>query len=178
MISFSNNRWLLVALGHYITLFFLSQANHYLSSSGIQVFALGMLISFSALELNYKQGLLSIAPVTLTIDSKLPLPFGFTFIASITLFTIAHVLRSRVRREITASALATSVLLNLASFGAYTFGAIRYLGGEAIHFGPLALNLLASTLVILALNRIFFDTQIGVLSIFGINLAEEQREAR
>ncbi len=178
MISFSNNRWLLVALGHYVTLFFLSQANYYLSSSGIQIFVLGMLISFSALELNYKQGLLSLTPVTLIIDSKLPLPFGYTFIASITLFTIAHILRSRVRREVTASALATSILLNLASFAAYTFGAIRYLGSEAIHFGPLALNLLASTLVVLLVNRIFFDTQIGTLSIFGINLAEEQREAR
>lgn len=178
MISFSNNRWLLVALGHYLTVFFLSQANYYLSSTGIQIFVLGVLISFSALELNFKQGLLSLIPVTLIIDSKLPLPFGFTFITSIFLFTVAHVLRSRVRREITASALATSILLNLASFGAYTLGAIRYLGSEAIHFGPLALNLLASTLVVVVINRIFFDTQVGVLSIFGINLAEEQREAR
>ena len=178
MIGFSNNRWLLLALGHALTLFFATQANHYLSPTGIQLFVLGMLISFSALELNYKQGLLSLAPVTLVIDSKIPLPFGFTFITSIILFTIAHVLRSRVRREVTASALATSVLLNLASFGAYTFGAMRYLGAEAIHFGPIALNLLASTLVVLMLNRIFFDTQVGVLSIFGINLAEEQREAR
>ncbi len=178
MISISNNRWLLVAIGHYVTLFFLTQANYYLSSTGIQLFVLGMLISFSALELNYKQGLLSIVPVTLAIDSKLPLPFGFTLISSITLFTIAHVLRSRVRREVTASALATSILLNLGSFAAYTFGAIRHFGSEAIHFGPLALNLLASTLVVLMINRFFFDTQIGVLSIFGINLAAEQREAR
>ncbi|MDQ8184402.1 hypothetical protein [Pelagicoccus sp. SDUM812002] len=178
MISFSNYRWLLVAAGHYITLFFLTQANYYLSSTGIQLFALGMLISFSALELNYKQGMLSIVPVTLFIDSKLPLPFGFTLIASITLFTIAHVLRSRVRRKVTSSALATSILLNLASFAAYTFGAIRYLGAEGIHFGPLALNLFASTLVVVLINRFFFDMQIGALSIFGINLAEEQREAR
>lgn len=178
MISFSNNRWLLVALGHYLTVFFLTQANYYLSSTGIQIFVLGMLISFSALELNYKQGIFSIIPVTLIIDSKLPLPFGFTLIISITLFTIAHVLRSRVRREITASALATSILLNLASYGGYTFGAIHYLGIEAVHFPPLALNLFASTLVLTVINRTYFDTQIGILSIFGINLAEEQREVR
>lgn len=178
MISFSNNRWVLVSIGHYVALFFLTQLNHYLSPYGIQLFVLGMLISFSALELNYKQGLLSLIPVSLVIDSKLPLPFGFTLIASLTLFTVAHLLRSRVRREITASALVTSVLLNLASYGAYTFGAMRYLSLEAIHFGPLALNLLASTLVVLVINRTFFDTQVGVLSIFGINLAEEQREAR
>lgn len=178
MISFSQNRWLLVAIGNYFTLFFISQANFYISPSGLQIFALGMLISFSALELNYKQGLLALAPVTLAIDSKSPLPFGFTLLASIALFTVAHILRSRVRREATASSLAASLALNVAAYGAYTFGAMRYLGAEGIHFGPIALNLLASTLVITVINRIYFDTQIGVLSIFGINLAEEQREAR
>lgn len=176
--SFSKNRWLIVSIGHFVALFFISQANYYLTPVGIQIFALGMLLSFSALELRYTQGLLSIAPICLFIDSKSPLPFGFTLVACLTLFTIAHTLRSRVRREITASTLATSITLNLGVFAAYTFGAIRYLGQESIHFGPLAMNLLASTLVVALLNRIFFDTQSGVLSIFGINLAEEQREAR
>lgn len=178
MIGLSNNRWLLVTVGHYVALFFLGQANYYLAPHGIQIFALGMLISFSALELNFKQGVLSLVPITLIIDCKTPLPFGFTFIASITLFTVAHILRSRVRREITASSLASSIILNLAAFGACTFGALRYLGPETLHFGPIALNLFASTLVVILLNRIFFDTQVGVLSIFGINLAEEQRDAR
>lgn len=176
--SFSKNRWLIVSVGHFVLLFFVGQLNFYLSPVGFQLFVLGMILSFSAMELSYSQGLLSITPICLFIDSKTPFPFGFTLIASLTLFTIAHILRSRVRREITASSLATSILLNIGAFAAYTFGAIRYLGPEALHFGPLALNLLASTLVVSLLNRIFFDTQSGVLSIFGINLAEEQREAR
>lgn len=178
MMSFSKNRWLIVTIGHYVLLFFLGQANYYLSPTGIQLFALGMLISFSALELSYTQGILSLAPVCLFIDSKSPFPFGYTLIASLTLFTIAHVMRSRLRREITASALVTSLMLNIGAFAAYTFGALRYLGHESLHFGPLAMNLLASTLVVVLLNRIFFETQTGVLAIFGINLAEEQREAR
>ena len=178
MMSVSKNRWIIVAIGHYVLLFFLGQANYYLAPTGIQIFALGMLISFSAMELSYSQGLLSISPVCLFIDSKTPFPFGFTLIASLTLFTIAHILRSRLRREMSASALATTILLNVGSFAAFTFGVIRYIGSEALHFGPLAMNLLASTLVVALLNWIFFDTQSGVLSIFGINLAEEQREAR
>ncbi|MBK1877495.1 hypothetical protein [Pelagicoccus mobilis] len=178
MISLSKNRWILVATGHFVLLFFLGQANHYLSSVGVQLFLIGMLLSFSALELSYSQGVLSIAPICLIIDSKTPFPFGYNLIACLTLFTIAHILRSRVRREVTASALATSILLNIGAFAAYTFGAIRYLGIESLHFVPLSMNLLASTLVVTLFNRIFFDTQTGVLSIFGINLAEEQREAR
>lgn len=178
MISFSKNRWLIVSIGHFVVLFFLDQANFYLAAIGLQLLVLGMLISFSALELNYGQGLLSLAPICFFIDSKSPFPFGFTLIVTITLFTIAHILRSRVRREITASSLATSIILNICIFVAYTFGAIRYLDPGTLHFGPLAMNLLASSVVVALLNRIFFDSQTGVLSIFGINLAEEQREAR
>ncbi|EDY85252.1 hypothetical protein VDG1235_4887 [Verrucomicrobiia bacterium DG1235] len=178
MISFSHNRWLLVTIGHYVALFFFAQANYYLAPLGFQIFVVGMLISFSAMELNYKQGILSLIPVSLYIDSKSPLPFGFSLLTCITLFTIAHVLRSRVRREITASSLASSIMLNLAAFVAFTFGAIHFFGSESIHFGPIALNLLTNIAVVALFNRIFFDTQQGILLVFGINLAEEQREAR
>lgn len=176
--GFSNNRWILVTIVHYVALFFLAQANYYLAPSGFQIFVLGMLISFSALELNYKQGLLSLAPISFFLDAKSPLPFGFTFLVSITLFTIAHILRSRVRREMKGSSLASSIMLNMSAYVIYSLGVVRFLGSEGVYFGPIALNLLANTLVVVLLNRVFFDTQIGVLSIFGINLAEEQREAR
>lgn len=176
--SFSNQRWLLVLVGHFVTLFFVNQLNYYIAPSGIQFFILGMLISFSTLELNYRQGLLSIAPIGLMIDSKSPLPFGYGFFVCIILFTLANVFRSRIRREVTASSLATSVLLNLVAYFVFTIGAYRTFSSEAVHFLPIALNLLANTIVVFLFNRIFFDTQIGVLSIFGINLAEEQREAR
>ncbi|MBC2605673.1 hypothetical protein [Pelagicoccus albus] len=176
MISFSRNRWLIVALGHYLTLFFVSQMNFYLSASGIQFFVLGMLISFSALELSLKQGMLSLAPIAFYLDSRSPLPFGFTLVLSLILCTIAHLLRSKVRREVSTSAMATTIILNIVSYGVYTVGAAKYLGAEAIHFWPVVLNLFASTFVVIIINKIFFDTHTGVLAIFGINLAEEQRE--
>lgn len=178
MISVSRHRWAVVALGHCLTLFFLEQLNFYLAPYGIEIFVLGMLVAFSSLELNYRQGLLSLAPVALLLDSKTPLPFGFCFVTTLTLFTISHATRSRVRREVNASALASSILLNLMAFAAYTLGAIRTLGGEGIHFGPLALNLFASSLVVALVTRIFFEAQTGALALCGINLAEEQREAR
>ncbi|MDQ8203298.1 hypothetical protein [Pelagicoccus sp. SDUM812003] len=178
MISFSNHRWLIVTVVHYITLFFLSQLNYYLAPVGIQLIALGMLISFSAFELNFQHGFLSLVPIAFYLDSKMPLPFGFVFILTISLFTITHVARSRVRREVNASALITSLALNLVVFGAYTVGTARYLSLEGLHFGPFALNIFASALVIAILNRLFFQVQTGTLAIFGINLAEEQRAAR
>lgn len=178
MISFSKNRWLIVTIGHYITLFFAEQLNFYLSPLGIQIFILGMLISFSAMELNFRQGFLSIIPIGLHLDAKSPLPFGFALVLSITLFTVAHIIRSRIRREINSSALVASILLNLLAFSGYTFGAIRYLGSGGLHFAPLALNLFVSALVVLVFNRLYFETHYGALQLFGVNLAEEQREAR
>lgn len=178
MISASNHRWVIVTIGHFVTLFFVSQLNYYLAPTGFQVFVLGMLISFSAMELNYRQGLLSILPIGLSLDSKIPLPFGFAFFTCFALYTAAHVSRSRLRREIAASGLVTSIILNLAAYLAFTTGAIHMFSGEAIHFGPIALNLLANTFVVMLLNRIFFDTQVGILAVFGVNLAEEQRDAR
>lgn len=178
MMALSNNRWLIVMLGHFVALFFIGQINYYLAPTGFQIFVLGVLISFSALELNFKQGIFSLLPIGLLLDSKSPLPFGFTFFLCIVLFTLTHSVRSRIRREITASSLATSIVLNLLAYFVYTIGAYRMFSSEAIHFLPVALNLFANSVVVLLFNRLFFETQRGVLEIFGINLAEEQREAR
>lgn len=178
MISFSKNRWIIVAIGHYIALFFATQLNHYLMPLGIHVFILGLLISYSAMELSFKQGFLSLVPIAFHLDSKSPLPFGFTLVLALTLFTLVHAARSRVRREISSSALVTTVMLNLVAFSAYTLGAIRNFGTEGLHFGPLVLNLFISAIVVALLNRLFFEVQTGALALFGVNLAEEQREAR
>lgn len=178
MIQLSRHRWMIVTFVNYVTLFFLSQLNHYLAPVGVSIFLSGMIISFAAMELNFRQGLLALAPIALYLDARSPLTFGFSLILFLSLFTIAHSARSRMRREIAASNIATSLLLNLLAFAAYTFAAARAFGSEAIHFGPLALNLSASVLVLIFVNRLFFDVQTGTLALFGINLAEEQREAR
>ena len=174
----ANRRWIAVTVVNFVTLFFLGQLNYYLAPIGIQLFLTGMIISFSAMELSYRQGLLSLVPIAFFVDSKSPLPYGFSFILFICLFTIAHVARSRMRREVAASGLAASLLLNLLAFAAYTFAAGREFSFESIHAGPLALNLFSSFAVILLCNSLFFDSQIGALALCGINLAEEQRDAR
>lgn len=169
---------MIVAMGHYVALFFVTQLNYYLAPLGIHLFILGMLVSFSAMELGYKQGFLSLVPVAFYLDAKSPLPFGFSLFLLLSLFTIAHAARSRIRREVSASGLITSVMLNLFAFSAYTFGAARFFGTEALHFGPLIMNLFLNAIVVAVFNRIFVETQTGALAWFGVNLAEEQRELR
>lgn len=178
MINWSRHRWLIVSVVHYMALFFVSQLNHYITPFGINILILGMLISFSAMVLNFKQGILSLIPIALHLDSKSPLPFGFSLTLFLFLFTLAYVIRSRVRREITASTLASSIMFNLAAFIAYTFAAASYLGLGNLSFDTLALNLFLSAVVITLFNNLFFQIQYGALAIFGINIGEEQRGAR
>lgn len=174
----SKNRWIIVSLVQYLIYFFVSQLNHYISPLNLQIMVFGIFISFSAIELSFNQGCLSIIPIALTIDAKTPLPFGFTVVLFVSLLTIAHIARSRVRREITASSLATSFILTLLLFLAYSLQSGRSFGPETLHAGSIALNLLLSLVVVGLLNRIYFETQIFALSLFGINLAEEQRQSR
>jgi len=174
----SKNRWIIVSACHYIALFFAAQLNFYLTATGVQVFVLGMLISFSAIELNYNQGLLSVLPIGLILDSKSPLGFGLISLLAIAIFTFGHLLRSKVRREIALSTLAVSTLLNLLAFFGMTIAAATHYSSTAVHAWPLAVNLCANTLLVLALNRTYFDIQTRMLKICGIDLAEEQREAR
>ena len=178
MNAFSKHRWLLVSIVHYLALFLIGQANYYLANFGISLFALGAIVSFSAMELNFKQGMLSLIPVALHLDSRSPLPFGFSLFALLSLFAITHFLRSRIRREISTYGLATAIVLNLFAYLIYTIGSARYLGTDAISFGPCVLNLLLSGLVLFSLNGAFFTLQNATLLFFGVNLAEEQREAR
>lgn len=178
MINFSGKRWLVVSVVSFLTLFFVSQANHYTAGFGIHFFVVGMIVSFCALELSYFQGLCALAPIALHLDSKSPLPFGFSLALMLSLFTAAHALRTRVRREVTASALLSSLALNILAFLGYTLAAVYYLGGDGIHLWTCAANLFASLAVVVLLNRIFFETQIGVLAILGVDLAAEQREQR
>ena len=178
MINLSKQRWLIVSVIHYITLFFVAQANHYLTPVGLNALVVGMLVSFSAMELSFKQGLLSLVPIALYLDSKSPLPFGFSLALFLLLFTLAYIIRSQVRREITASALASSIMLNLTAFLAYTLATAWHLGTEGLSFGVLALNLSLSAVVVALVNSLFFQAQTDTLAFFGVNLAEEQRATR
>lgn len=178
MISMSKHRWLVVALVHYVTLFFVNQANHYLAPIGIHLIVWGMFIAFSAFELNFKQGLFSLIPIALLADSKSPLPFGFSFALFACLFTVVYSVRTRMRRELNASFLVASTLFTMLAFFGYTFGAIQHLGGHGLHIGALTLDLFASLVVVFLLNKLFFDLQVSTLALVGINLAEEQRDAR
>lgn len=174
----SRNRWLIVLLGHYITLFALSQVNYYVAPFGINIIITGMLLSFSSLNLNHIQGSLSLIPIAFLIDTKTPFPFGSSLLMLIGLHYVAVLVRHQLRRESEGISLTFALSANLAIYIVYTFLAATHLGTESINAFQITMNLLVSSLVIALLNLHYQRALIEVLGLFGINIPQEQRQSR
>ncbi|MGK0236888.1 MAG: hypothetical protein ACKVGW_19230 [Verrucomicrobiia bacterium] len=175
---FSGNRWLIVTTIHYLTLFVFSEINTYLSPWGINILITGMLISFSSLVLSHAQGALSLIPVAFYLDSRSPLPFGSSLIILIGLHYVIVGFRYQFRRESGGISLAVSLIANIAIHLLYTLFTIIYLGSEGLSSLQIGLNLLCSSLVIVGLNPFYLLFLIRFLGLFGIRIAQEQRQAR
>ncbi len=178
MISIANNRWLVVSMGHFMALFIITQLNFYLATVSINVIITGMLISYSALMLNYSQGLLSLIPIAFYLDSKSPLPFGSTLAIMVALHSLVVGFRNRLRRESIPLAFFVSQLINILIFLAYTLFVAGSSFSQGVNYFHTGLNMIASLIVIAIVNQSFFVLQTEALAFFGIRLAEEQREAR
>jgi len=178
MISLSSHRWLVVAFGHALALFAAGQLNHALSPYATHLAVAGLLVAFSALRLSFRQGALSLAPVALLFDSKAPWAFGASLPVYLLLFAAAYGLRNRVRREAAAAAAATAAVLNALAFGAYTLIALAAFGPRQLDAGLLSWNLFASVAVVALGARPYFAVVENALALAGVNLAEEQRQAR
>ena len=174
----SRNRWIIVAIAHYITIFFFTQLNFYIAPFGISILITGTLLSFSSLTLNHLQGSFSLIPVAFLIDTKTPFPFGSSLLTLIGLHYIAVLVRYQLRRESEGASLATALAANLAIYIVYTFLAAANLGTEGINAFQIAMNLLISSLLIALINLHYQRALIEILGIFGINIAQEQRQSR
>lgn len=178
MSLFSRQRWLIVTIAHYVTLFLFGQLNYYLNIWGIEIMVTAMLISFSSLSLSHTQGALSLIPIALYLDSHSPLPFGSSVLILIGLHYLIVIFRKQVRREANSIGLSVALFSNLAIHLLCTLFAARYLGSGGLSGLHIGLNLLCSSLVIGILNQFYSSLLNDVLGIFGIKLAQEQRQAR
>ena len=117
-------------------------------------------------------------PHSLYLDSRSPLPFGTSLIILIGLHYLTVGFRHQFRRESGGISLAVSLIANLVIHILYTLFAIVYLGSEGLNSLKIGLNLLCSSLVITFLNPYYISLIIGILGLFGIKIAQEQRQAR
>ena len=178
MLKLAKNRWLIVAILHYLALHLFSQLNHYLSPWTLNISILGMLVAFSAFMLNFKQGLLSLIPVGLHLDSASPLDYGAFLAITLLLYCLLIFIRSQIHRESYAITATMALIGNAFVYIALTYSAFRVYGSNSIDLSQTALNFLASSLVITICTRFYFAIQLQTLEFFGIRILEEQREAR
>jgi len=152
-----------------------SQLNHYLAPLHLSLFVGGLLVSFSALRLDFRAGWWASLLIGLLIDSSSAVAFGFHGL----IFVAAHVgifnLRGRFPREETVFGLVVALLANLALFIVVTASLIHRSPAPFDMLPRLFLDLLASELVVLLVAPWFFSLQEHTLELVGVSLRREQR---
>ena len=153
----------------------ISQLNHYLAFAHISVFTGGLLVTFAALRLDFRAGWWSSLLIGLLIDASTSVSFGFHGL----LFVATHVgvfnLRGRFPREETTFGVAVALLANLTLFVVITLSLLHRSPTPLDMLPRLALDLLASEVVVLLLAPWFFALQEHILELAGVSLRREQR---
>ena len=155
--------------------FCITQLNHYLAPLHLSVFAGGLLVTFSALRLGFREGWWASILIGLLIDSSATVSFGFHAL----LFAVVHVgifnLRGRVPREEVTFGLFVALFANLALFLMITVSLIHRAPDPLSMLPRLLVDLLVSETVVFLVTPWFFSLQEHALEIGGESLRREQR---
>ena len=170
-------RWLIVVAGNLLFIYISLQVNHYLSAIPASVFLFGLPIGFAALRLTLGQGLTASAATGLFYDTLTPFPLGTALVFFSIAFTVIYSVRSKFHREEAFSSIIVVLLANLFLFAAFS-GVATAATGSPGYPARLIADLLMSQILISAICGWFFSFQLAFLELFGINIEEEQREAR
>lgn len=170
-------RWSIVVGGNLLLMYVAMQANHYLAALPASVFLFGLPIGFAALRLSLGQGLAASAATGLFYDTLTPFPLGTALIFFSIAFTVIYAIRSRFHREEAFSSIIVVLLANLFLFAAFS-GVATVMTGSPGYPSSLIADLLISQILIAVICGWFFSFQMALLELFGINIEEEQREAR
>ncbi len=158
-------QWLLTFLSLLLLWVLLAQINHYLAVWHLHLFVGALYVTFSALRLPARGGLLITILAGLLCDANSPVPFGTHMV----LFAIAHVLIFKARFRIPAEHSTTQVVVALlANFGLYiTVTIILVIGTPMIGrmWPRLIFDLLLSQLCLLLIGPWFFALQARILEL-------------
>lgn len=114
-------RWLIVTLANLLLWWLTGLANHYVAGHAVFLYLGGLLITYAALRLDPKQGLIATLLTGLMVDALEPVPFG----TSLLLFSLVHVTvlygRQRFPREGAVFGIVVALLANLFLFIALSF---------------------------------------------------------
>jgi rod shape-determining protein MreD len=168
-------RWLITFATTFLLWSLIVQLNHYLAPRGAYLFAGGLLVTFAALRLGLRNGLMATLLTALAVDAIEPVPFG----THLVLFTVMHVvifrLRTRFPREETLFAVVVALLANLALFLGLSFGVLGSHPAAGAAGMRLFADLLWSQLFLAVVAPWFFALQERALELGRVDLVEEHR---
>jgi len=114
-------RWLIVTSANLLLWWLTGLANHYVADYAVFFYLGGLLITYAALRLDPKQGLIATLLTGLMVDALEPVPFG----TSLVLFSLVHLTvlygRQRFPREGAVFGIVVALLANLFLFIALSF---------------------------------------------------------
>ena len=171
----SRNRWSVVAICHYGALLLFSEINYHIAFSGIYILITGMLLTSSSLILSPTQGALSLIPIALFVDSRIPIPFGSSLVMLIGLHFAIVLIRSQIQRETDTLAIAAALIANLFVHFGYSLFSRVYMGTVGIDPLLISVNALCSSLVVALLYTFYSRIVVDILGLFGVNVNQEPR---
>ena len=139
--------------------------HHALSPRHVYLWIGGLFMTYSALTLSFRAGLIGTLCAGMLCDSSAPIPFGTHAL----LFAAAHVIifniRDRVPRDETVARVIIALLANLVLFLVFSVFLMTRLPGATAAWPRLVVDLLCSQLVIVVVAPWFFALQSGALEI-------------
>ncbi|MFT3781849.1 MAG: rod shape-determining protein MreD [Nibricoccus sp.] len=151
------------------------QINHYLSPLHISVFTGGLLVSFSALRVGFREGWWCSILIGLLIDSSSLVYFGFHALIFAIVHLLIYLFRSRFPREETAVGVAVAIAANSVLFLLVTAGLAHRTPEPLSMLMRYFVDLTASAILIAVAGPWFFALQERALDLCGVSLRREQR---
>ena len=151
------------ALVTFLTLFVLwvivAQANHALAGSHVYLFLGGLMITYAALQLPLRDGVIAVLLTGLLSDATTPVPFGLHTLLFAGAFAIVANVRDHVPREETVARVIVALLANLALFLVFSFALIGRGPAPGQVWPRLIVDLLCSQVALAVVAPWFFALQ-------------------
>lgn len=151
------------------------QLNHYLSDWHVNLFAGGLLVTFPALRLAYRDGWKIVVLLGLWCDAGAPVHFGLHAILFLAAHTAIFHVRGRFPREEVFFGTLVALIANAAIFLVLTAGLIVRNPAPFAALPAIILDLFLSELFVAVAAGWFFALQEQALEFAGLSLRREQR---
>jgi hypothetical protein len=152
-----------------------TQLNHYFSDWHISLFVGGLLVTFPALRLHYRDGWKIVVLLGFWCDASAPIRFGLHAIFFLVAYTFIFNLRGRFPREEAFFGVLVALIANAAIFLLLTIALIVRHPAPFSALPAIFLDLFLSELFVALAGVWFFTLQEHALEIAGLSLRREQR---